>query len=168
MFRLLLILFIAASVTTFAQPQWQWAKKSGSANYTINPSYPHQAIAAVGGKSLWAAMQNKKAIYGQLAFGDYLMQELDAAGNITASLAAGGRFSLIDAQADAAGNWYLLGTFYDTVRLSSSLQFGRDSFGNAASYFIARLHAGTLAPEWMNLIGTNSVCEARGIQRVGQ
>ena len=99
--------------------------------------------------------------------GDYMLREMDSAGNTLASAYAGGRFSLLQAQADASGNWYLLGTFYDSVVLSSSMKLGRDSFGNGASYFLCRLHAGTLAPDWLTTLGGNSNCSIAAISVSG-
>jgi hypothetical protein len=100
-------------------------------------------------------LQNKKINYGQATMGDNTFRELDSAGNVIASLAATGKFTLTQAHADAAGNWYVLGTFYDTISLDPSHTLARDPMGTSNNYFLFRLHAGTLAPDWLQLIGSN-------------
>lgn len=159
--KLLFGFLLLFSLTAAAQPQWQWAKTSGTAGYTSNPTFYRQAIApSSGGKVLWATIQDKKASYGQTFYGPYQIEELDAQGTALASLIATGRLAVLDIQADMAGNWYVLGSYYDTVRLSPTLALGRDSFGGASMCFLARLHAGTLSPDWLQTIGTTSSCDA--------
>ena len=154
---LLTALLLAIVTHCVAQPAWRWARGDAGVSYNINPSYPRQVVATSGrGKSLWGDIQAKRATYGPVALGEYMLRELDSNGIATAGLAARGRFSLTDAQADGAGNWYVLGTFYDSVILSPSLRLGRDSFSNTPNCFLARLHDGTLSADWLVTIGSST------------
>lgn len=149
---LLWLLFIAATCCAQAQPQWKWAKRDLS-TYNVNPTYPHQVLAATGGNAFWGVLLNRKISYSGMAMGDNALYELDSSGNVMASLIVNGKIGLVQAQADAAGNWYVLGTFYDSVSLNSSLYFTRSISSTSNSYFLFRLHAHTLAPDWLQLIG---------------
>lgn len=158
------ILFAALCAFSLAeaagQPRWQWAKTDVAARYAINPSYARHAFATAGGKSFWAVIQNRKLVYGQAMMGDYVFRELDSAGNTLATASASGKFALLKAQADAAGNWYLLGTYYDSVVLSPGLRLTRSGVGFGSDYFLFRLRAGTLQPDWLQTLGSNSFCQA--------
>jgi hypothetical protein len=158
---LLLSLLLPAALQAPAQPQWKWAKKDVS-TYSINPSYPHQVLAVSSGNAFWGVLQNKKIAYSSMALGDNTLRELDSAGNITASLAATGKFASLQAQADAAGNWYVLGMFYDSISLNAGLSLTRDASGTSNNYVLFRLHAHTLVPDWLQVVGgaTGSYAEA--------
>lgn len=159
--QIVLLLFCAAaSLHTIAQPQWQWAKTDLAAQYAINPTYARQVVATAQGKTFWGVVQNRKIIYGQSMMGDYSFQELDSSGNMLASFTATGKFALLKAEADAAGNWYVLGTYYDSVVLSPTLSLTRTAPGSGSDYFLFRLHAGTLNPDWLQPLGSNYYCQA--------
>ncbi len=157
---LLLTVLLLLTVQAFAQPQWRWGRRDPAANYSINPGYPRQVVAAFNGKSFWGNIQGNKVSYGQMIMGDYSFQEFDSAGNTLASAFATGKFGLLQARADAAGNWYCLGRFYDTIALGPSMRLTRAWAGTEAEYFLFRLHAGTLAPDWLQAVGSNYFCSA--------
>jgi hypothetical protein len=150
--RLLLVLLLSPITAIAQQPYWQWAK-APTFTYSINPTYPRQVTAAYNGGVLWGAIQNKKFTYGSVMLGDYKLSTYDSLGNPLTSATINGKVSLTRAQADEAGNWYVLGFVYDTVELSSTMRIVTGFPGS--QYFMARFHAGTLAPDWLQLIGSD-------------
>jgi hypothetical protein len=158
----LLLSFLAALLfatgTASAQNAWHWAKRDSLANYSINPSYPRQVVASHKGTSLWGAIQNKKMTYNQLMLGDYKLNTYDTSGNLLATATITGKVSLTTAHSDDAGNWYILGYVYDTVQLSSTMRIVTGFPGS--QYFLLRLHAGTLAPDWLQLLGGDQYSRA--------
>jgi hypothetical protein len=156
--RLLLFIpvIISAASALHAQSKWVWAKNDGAVTYNINPTYPRQVVAAHNSHTLWGVIQNKKMTYGQVMLGDYKLADYDAAGAAMVSTTITGKVSLTAARADASGNWYVLGYFYDTVRVSNGMSITRSV--TDGEYFLLRLHAGTLAPDWLQPVGSNYFC----------
>jgi hypothetical protein len=152
--HLLVLALITATLIANAQPQWQWAKRDSS-NYSSNPSYPRQVLATTADRTFWGVMVNKKLSYAQADMGDNTFRELDSAGRTLASFTGTGKFAMLDAHADAAGNWYVLGTFYDSIALGPTMMLTRDPMGISNNYYIFRLHAQTLQPDWLQLLGNN-------------
>ena len=155
---LLLVLSVLLTIPTLAQSKWAWATGDAGISYNINPTYPRQVVAAHEGHVLWGVIQNKKMTYRQVMLGDYRFYDYDSSGNVSANALITGKVSLIAARADAAGNWYILGTFYDSVMLSNGMNLVRLGTGTGSEYFLLRLHAGTLAPDWLQLVGGSYYC----------
>lgn len=152
----LLTCSLAAALSSDAQnPRWAWAQRDGNLAYSINPDYPRQVVAAASNRVLWGTIQNQRMLYNTM-LGDYKVQELDTSGNQTAALRIDGKLSLLQAKADAAGNWYVLGTFYDSLKIGQT-PLRRRGPGDA-DRFLIRLHTGTLALDWYVPVGGNVFC----------
>lgn len=104
-------------------------------------------------------MRNKFTL-GNTALGDYSLSLLDTAGQTLITSGLSGKVSLLDAHADVAGNWYILGTYYDTLRLTSGTLVLRGTNGNEPDHFIARLNGASLNTDWIKMTGTTNGASA--------
>lgn len=154
----LIVLFSGLSIKAQV-PKWEWAKADGAAKISNSPSH---VIAATHNKVLWGELINKKMIYSPNVLGNHKISEYDSAGNFLNSITITGKFHLLDAKADNAGNWYVLGQYFDTVTFSPTLQYVRDpfTFPTGSDYFMFRLNAGSLSLAWAQHIGSNTYSTA--------
>jgi hypothetical protein len=144
-------MFCASAQTT---PSWQWAKSDTNIKVNILPGYARSVIAATRTKVFWSVLLNSKIALNPASYGDYKVAEYDSMGNATAVTDTfKGKMYFKDVQADAAGNWYILGVYYDTMQyhnfFSAITQF------NSPDQFILRLDAGTLNMSWFKFLGVN-------------
>lgn len=132
-------------------PHWQWAKADTNAKININPSYAKQINAASQGKVLWGVLKKRNMTYGQSALGDYKISVYDSMGNVLNSTTITGNVTLLNAQADDAGNWYILGQYYDTVNFAGGMQLIRNpiAFPATSEYFVFRLNSSSLSVAWV-------------------
>jgi hypothetical protein len=161
MYRIVALLLLLLPLQSDAQGTWGWARVEPNISYNINPSYPRQVIAAHNGNLFWGVLQNKKLTQGQVALGDYLIQQFNYSG---ASIATGwiqGKMSFIQAAADSDGYWYVLGTFYDTVNAWQGFQLVRGPM--ESEYFLMRMKRDTLLPEWLQMVGGSYYCSTPSI-----
>ncbi len=146
---------------TFAQtPQYAWGRLDGTVNYTSGVQNMQQVVAGSKGNVLWGTIQNKKATGTGINFGDYRLSQIDSSGNTTVTTILAGKIALLQTAADTAGNWYLLGTYQDSIRFANGMQLLRSTTaGTESEYFFARLKAGTLQPDWLVPAGSNASCK---------
>ena len=148
------ILLLAILINNAAHSQnWAWvqaAKADSPANF-----YP--GIVAAGSNSLIWCIQTT-AVYnnGIDVMGSYVIKEYDTSGTVADSINIDGRLKLITAQCDSAGNYYVVGYYYDSAIFSGGFTIGRSTAGTAPQYFIFRLGKGTLHIDWFNLIGADN------------
>jgi hypothetical protein len=147
--------FIAGAFAQNTSPYWQWGKADTSVQINIAPGYPHNVIAAANKKIFWGVLQNSKIALNPASYGDYRVREHDSMGNpIGTGNMFHGKMYFRDAKADASGNWYILGTYYDTVQYINSFITVKTQF-NSPDQFILRLNAGTLDMPWFTHLGVN-------------
>lgn len=160
--RFFCILFsglIMGADTSAQSLPYTWGKAE-SITYSVNPGYPRQVVAGHAGKVLWGVLQGIKLNYGQRSLGNYKLTIYDSAGNAGNQVSITGKMWLVDAQADAAGNWYVLGYYYDSVVFTNGMMLLRDPMLlTKSSYFMFRLDAGTLALSWLKPLGSNNYCK---------
>ena len=60
-------------------------------------------------------MTANQTVVNSSVMGTWTLFEYDSNGVRKGAAAFGGKVDLIDAQADAAGNWYILGRYYDSL-----------------------------------------------------
>ncbi len=151
---LTMLFFHAVSVDAQYDPYWQWAKADTASPLPV--SNGASVLAVKGGKALWGRMTAvKRSTLTAEPQGNYTVTEYDSTGrqlNVTLIV---GKVQLIDAQADAAGNWYVLGRFYDTLLFSGGMQLTRPNpaINTDADHFIVRFNAGSMTIGWVKLIG---------------
>jgi hypothetical protein len=154
---ILLVMIGLFQTAVFAQAtrHWEWAKADTGINYTVNPGYPRQVVAAnASGTVLWGELKQSKLAMSGVSYGDYQLYEYDSSGKKLAGVNLGGKVYLVDAQADTAGNWYIAGKVYDSIALPTGTIWQRMA-ASSPEYFIMRLDAGTLNLKWFEFIGTN-------------
>ncbi|HXS36024.1 MAG TPA: hypothetical protein VN721_04950, partial [Flavipsychrobacter sp.] len=152
-FYTLLLSALIFTNSSFAQV-WSFAKGSDSIGLYIG--YPEHVVAAGRQAVLWGDFKKSHMVYGSQDLGDYTMNELDTSGTVGASININGKLYLLDAQTDDSGNYYILGTYYDSVTFSTGFQSLRNPLpGNDPNYFLFRLDKGTLHLSWFKLIGVD-------------
>jgi len=149
------LLFIISSLKLSAQynPYWQWARADTVNKLTIGNG--GSVLAVKNGKAFWARMSKVSQVVNNVAQGSWYISETDSTGrqlNVSAIL---GKVQLIDAQADAAGNWYVLGRFYDSAIFASGGTLIRlnPATNTDGDHFIARFNASTLIVQWARIVG---------------
>ncbi len=140
------------------QAQWSWALRDGNITYSVNPAYARQVLATSQDRILWGCIQNQNIIAGNM-LGDYRFQELDSSGNPMVTTTLSGNISLIQARADAAGNWYILGTLHDSIKIGGGY-ITPGMLGSSSDHFLLRLQAHTLDPNWFTMVGSDQYCSA--------
>jgi len=159
------LLFLSFDVFAQSAPHWEWGVGDTGVNYTVNPRYPKQLIAAHGNKVLWGEMAPASAVFS--TYGAYKLSEYDSAGNqLSVVTSISGRSQLLQAQADSAGNWYILGTYYDTMQVDGGPLTYKSSF-TSPDYFIFRLDASTLSLKWFQFIGPSYYSSCRSFHLNG-
>ena len=160
---LFLALFIFSAPDLHAQynPWWQWAKADTVNTGTV--SNGGSVLAVKYGKALWGHMTAAKRFAGGEPQGNYNLTEYDSNGkqlNVTLIV---GKVQLFDAQADNAGNWYVLGRYYDTLLFSGGVQFLRNnpSSNIDADHFIVRFNAGSMIIAWVKPVGPFTTVSSR-------
>ena len=145
-----IICLLFGSQSSFAQSSasWQWGL-ADIADISAGKEAPLQHIAAVSGsKALWGMLQNRALDFSSFYFGGYKLTEYDSTGMPGTSAAITGKLFLACAKSDEAGNWYILGQYYDTANFPGGATFINPAPASAEPYFLVRLNAGTLACAW--------------------
>lgn len=131
---------------------WTWAQINANTPITINPAMVPQSVAAHGNKALWCNIINKKALVNA-QMGDYAFTEYDTSGMALASTTSVGKLSVLSSQADAAGNWYVLVQYQDSLQVSGGPLLLQPPGGS--DYCLFRLNAGTLSFAWARALGSD-------------
>jgi hypothetical protein len=157
--RIVIVFYVLFAFGANAQsvPQWRWGRSDTSIVFAISPGYIKTIVAAGNNKMLWGTLQNDKMNLNE-ANGDYVLAEFDTSGNQLNSTVITGTLHLVDAKADDAGNWYVLGQYYDSLHFASGLDATRNPSLTSPDYFIARFDAGTLALHWFKHVGAEQGC----------
>jgi len=154
-------LFSHSDVHAQYDPWWQWAKADTVNTATVSNS--SSVLAVKYGKALWGHMTAVKRSSAGEPQGNYNVTEYDSNGkqlNVTLII---GKVQLFDAQADNAGNWYVLGRYYDTLLFSGGIQFLRPSPATNvdADHFIVRFNAGSMIIAWVKPVGPFTTVSSR-------
>jgi hypothetical protein len=155
-----LLLFVALFLTSlgnvYAQynPYWQWAKADTVNKHALSNAGSVLA-AAKNGKVLWGRMTAVKRFGNNEPMGNWIITEYDSTGRQLNITLMNGNVQLFDAQADAAGNWYILGRYYDTLLFSGGQRYvrGNPAFNTDADHFMVKLNAGSMTIGWVKHIG---------------
>lgn len=132
-------------------PYWQWAKADTLS--ALNYSGASSVLGVKNGKALWGRMTTGQTVVNGTVMGAWTFTEYDSSGNKTNSVTFGGKAQMIDAQADASGNWYILGRFYDSLVVSTGAILRPNPAGNPdADHFVLRLDAGSFYMSWFKLV----------------
>jgi len=136
----------------FAQTNanWTWGHANANAKITINPIVVQQSVAAHGNRALWGNIINMKHLSNQ-QYGDCEFTEYDTSGTALNSVLVTGKLAIIASQADAAGNWYVLGQYEDSVQIPGGPLLLKTPGGS--DYCMFRLNSGTLSCGWIKPIG---------------
>lgn len=162
-------LFLFIAVCLFApdsraqyNPYWQWAK--ADSNNTSPVSSTGSVLAVKNGKALWGHMTAVKRFTpdGE-AQGNWDVTEYDSNGKQLNKTLIQGKVQLLDAQVDAAGNWYVLGRYYDTLLFSGGIRYVRNNPATNidADHFMVKFMTGSMAIAWVTHIGPFRTVSAR-------
>ncbi len=154
---LLMLLAGSSSVSAQYDPWWQWAR--ADTNAALSYAGGGSVLATRGGKALWGYPTANQTVVNGTVMGTWTLFEYDSTGARKGAAAFGGKVELIDVQADTAGNWYVLGRFYDSLVLpTTTLVRPNPALNTDADHFMFRLNAGSLYMPWFRLISAvNSV-----------
>ena len=135
---------------------WSWGKADTDDILAGNTAPTQNVTAASGNKVLWATLQNKAFDYSTFYFGNYKLTEYDNAGIPGTSALITGKVYLSYAESDAAGNWYFLGQYYDTVNFPGGPTFVNPAPLSNTPYFLAKFNSSTLSFAWVKIIGSST------------
>jgi hypothetical protein len=151
-FVLSLILSFSGLVRAQSSAAWSFGIADTADIATGNLSYTQHIATASGSKILWAMLQNQAINYSTFYFGSYKLTEYDNAGLPGSSNTITGKLYFAYAKSDEAGNWYILGQYYDTVNFPGGPTFINPAPTSSSRYFIVKLNAGTLSCAWAKQI----------------
>ena len=142
-------------------PYWQWAKADTVNTHSVSTAA--SVLAVKNGKSLWGRMTAVKRFGNGEPQGNYRLEEFDSNGRGMNIMLMQGKVQLFDAQADAAGNWYILGKYYDTLLFSSGPQYVRNnpSTNIDADHFMVRFNANSMTIGWYKPVGPFTTVSSR-------
>jgi hypothetical protein len=144
----------------FFDPYWQWAKADTPASLSYSGGY--SVLTAKNNKILWGRLTANQTVVNSQILGTWTFTEYDTSGKTTASAAFGGKVEMIDAQVDAAGNWYILGRFWDSLVLPTTVLMRPNPATNPdADHFVVKLRAGSFFMDWYTRIGTLKATSSR-------
>lgn len=144
----------------YYDPYWQWAKADTPSALTYSGGY--SVLSVKNNRILWGRMTANQSVVDGQVLGTWTFTEYDTTGKTTASVAFGGKAEMIDAQADAAGNWYILGRFYDSLVLPTTILMRPNPATNPdADHFVIKLRAGSFFMDWYTRIGTLKATSSR-------
>ncbi len=147
-FALLSILISYQSVFAQSSASWVWGITDTAGIASGNAAAAQHIAAASGNKVLWATLQNQAINYSSFYFGSYKLAEYDNTGAPGAQSVINGKLYVAYAKPDDAGNWYILGQYYDTINFPGGPTFINPAPASSDKYFIAKLNAGTLTCAW--------------------
>ncbi len=157
---LLLLLACVSGASAQYNPWWKWAR--ADTNAALGFSGGGSILAAKGGKALWGYMTANQTVVNASVMGTWTIFEYDSNGVRKGAAAFGGKVDLIDAQADAAGNWYVLGRYYDSIVLPSTTLIRINPATNPdPDHFLLRLNAGSMFMSWFRPIGSSNNMKSR-------
>ena len=149
-FSIAIIGLLFAFQASFAQSTaaWVWGIADIADISAGNPAPTQHVAAASATKVLWGMLQNQAINYSSFYFGSYKLAEYDNTGTPGVPANISGKLYISYAKADDAGNWYILGQYYDTIGFPGGPTFTNPAPAAVEPYFIARLNAGTLSCAW--------------------
>ncbi|MBS1615122.1 MAG: T9SS type A sorting domain-containing protein [Bacteroidetes bacterium] len=114
------------------------------------------------GRALFGRItSNANNIRGSI-MGAWTFTEYDSNGVMKNNFRIGGKVEMIDAQGDAAGNWYVLGRFEDSLILPS-ITYTRPNptINPEPPYFLVKIANGSFVMSWAARLGNSDVsCRA--------
>jgi hypothetical protein len=141
-------------------PWWQWAKADTPSALTYSGA--GSVLGVKNGRALWGRITANHTVVHSTVMGTWTLTEYDSTGKVTAAAAFGGKVEMIDVQADAAGNWYVLGRFHDSLVLPSQVKVRPNPDNNPdADYFMLKLNAGSFFMSWFKPIGSQRGVSSR-------
>lgn len=143
-------------------PYWQWGRADTGRSFQT----PGRTVLAVhNNRALWGRMVNMKhTLPTGEPLGDWTLNEYDSLGRPSSTTTTvRGKVQLIDAKTDAAGNWYVLGRWYDTALFTVNAPYLRTSpaTNTDPDHFIVRFDGGSLTPSWIMVLGPSVSVSAR-------
>ncbi len=160
LFPIFLLLACAFSAGAQYNPWWKWAR--ADTGVALPYSGGGSVLAVKGGKALWGYLTANQTVVNGTVMGTWTLYEYDSNGVRKGAAAFGGKVELIDAQADAAGNWYVLGRFYDSLILpTGNILRPNPSINSDPDHFMLRLNANSMFMSWYKPIAVNNQVSSR-------
>lgn len=147
-----LLLIVALQLNAQNKPNCEWVKVDTTANISVNPTYIRTTVGASAGKVLWARALNKKGLGSQVSIGDNELVLFDSAGNSLKAITIEGGVHFEEIKSDNAGNWYLSGRYYDSLKFPGKPTYYSPGF-SAAKWFLCKLSAANLGLDWFHVLG---------------
>ncbi len=151
-FSIIAVILFAHVCHAQSSATWSWGKADAADVTAGNLAVSQHVAAASGNKVLWGMLQNLGLNFSSFYFGNYKLTEYDNFGNAGSSATITGKLYLSAAQADAAGNWYVLGQYFDTVNFRGGPTFINTMSSSTTPSFLFKLNRGTLSLAWARQI----------------
>lgn len=148
--------FFCLSADAQYNPWWQWARADTFASLSVSGT--STVLGVKNGRALFGRITSNATNVNSTIMGAWTFTEYDTNGVVTNTFRIGGKVEMIDAQGDAAGNWYALGRFYDTLVLPT-ITFTRPNpiINPEPTYFMVKITSGAFLMGWVSRIGTAAV-----------
>ncbi len=141
---------IISCQASFAQSSasWVWGIADTAGISAGNTANTQHVAAASGSKVLWAMLQDRAVSYSPFDFGSYRLTEYNNTGVAGTQSVINGKLYVAYVKPDDAGNWYILGQYYDTINFPGGPTLINPAPTSSDKYFIAKLNAGSLTCAW--------------------
>ncbi len=152
------IIALFAFTASSAQLNAMWSLgKADTADILAGNMAPNQHVAAASTTgALWGMLQNLAMNYSSFYFGNYKLTEYNNAGLPGSSATITGKLYLAYAKADADGNWYVSGQYYDSVNFPGGPSFVNPTPSSTTPYFVAKFNSGSLTCAWAKITGSST------------
>jgi hypothetical protein len=141
-------------------PWWHWAKADTLSSLTYSGA--GSVLGVKNGRALWGRITANNSVVNGVVMGTWTLTEYDSLGKATNAIAFGGKVEMIDVQADAAGNWYVLGRFHDSLILPSSIRLRPNPNSNPdPDHFMLRIDRSSFTMSWYKPIGVLKSASSR-------
>lgn len=152
--------FFTSSADAQYNPWWQWARADTFASLSVSGS--PTVLGMKDGRALFGRITGNANNISGTIMGGWTLTEYDTNGVQTNTFRIGGKVELIDAQSDVAGNWYVLGRFYDSLILPS-ITYTRPfpTINTEPPYFLVKIATSSFVMSWVSRLGNSEVkCRA--------
>jgi hypothetical protein len=145
--------FLSLSADAQYNPWWQWARADTFASLSVSGS--PTVLGVKNGKALFGRITSNANNIGGTIMGAWTFTEYDTNGVVSNTFRIRGKVEMIDAQGDDAGNWYVLGRFYDSLVLPTITYDRPNPATNPEpEYFMVRIAKNTFVMDWVSRLGT--------------
>ena len=140
--------FFALSADAQYNPWWQWARADTFASLSVSGS--PTVLGVKDGRALFGRITANATNVSGTIMGNWTFTEYDTNGVVTNTFRIRGKVEMIDAQGDAAGNWYVLGRFYDTLALPTvTYDRPNPNINPEPEYFMVKIQKNTFVMDWV-------------------